>query len=627
MKCKRKIRQLALGVFIVLFLVGLIISYAQIAASKYLSQHMFNLALVKATIIINKVILAGFLIAIGSLAFGYGLFIIWRSYLSKIIEVKLKRDKQLLYKVLKILSIIVICLAIAIVVVAFIKSPGQRELQNMLVTLLISLIVLYIILRIGRGKPWLVINHLRRRSSSAAIRIVGPSFFFLFLVANMFSLYHHYIKKPEGPNVILIVADTLRADHLGCYGYTKPTSPNIDKFASESLLFKNAWANASWTKPSMGSLFTSLFPHEHDFFFLADKLSSTNLTLTELFRNMDYKTIAFQTNPVLFKEHNFHQGFESYLELPPDKGKIVVDRFKDWLKNHNKKPFFAYLHFMTTHIPYESPEELSQIIGINNNEGTFIRLLTQLNLQKIKKESVIELYDRAIKELDWYLCDVLETLNKFDLKEKTIIIFTSDHGEELWDHGSFEHGHCLYNEVIKIPLIIHYPKAGHGLTIERNVQLKEIGPIIIGLAKDNFGQLEFLFSDKNKSKGMLDQSRSVIFSEGIQYGPEKNSVVMDKWKLIYHTGIKYKGSFELFGNTYGELTKLLFSEDKQGFELYDLAKDPYEKNNLIANYPEVGKELFFMINRIKMLEAGPREKSTINLDEIKEKLKSLGYLN
>jgi len=443
----------------------------------------------------------------------------------------------------------------------------------------------------------------------------------------MFSLYHHYIKKPEGPNVILIVADTLRADHLGCYGYTKPTSPNIDKFASESLLFKNAWANASWTKPSMGSLFTSLFPHEHDFFFLADKLSSTNLTLTELFRNMDYKTIAFQTNPVLFKEHNFHQGFESYLELPPDKGKIVVDRFKDWLKNHNKKPFFAYLHFMTTHIPYESPEELSQIIGINNNEGTFIRLLTQLNLQKIKKESVIELYDRAIKELDWYLCDVLETLNKFDLKEKTIIIFTSDHGEELWDHGSFEHGHCLYNEVIKIPLIIHYPKAGHGLTIERNVQLKEIGPIIIGLAKDNFGQLEFLFSDKNKSKGMLDQSRSVIFSEGIQYGPEKNSVVMDKWKLIYHTGIKYKGSFELFGNTYGELTKLLFSEDKQGFELYDLAKDPYEKNNLIANYPEVGKELFFMINRIKMLEAGPREKSTINLDEIKEKLKSLGYLN
>ncbi len=627
MQIKKKDIQASLILFLVLFLIGLKFSCNQIAAQNCWPQHMYNLAISLAIKQINKIMAVGLVVCLVIFISVLVIRLFWQKYLSRIFKIRIEIDKALLLASLRVFSVIVILVAGGVAVSIFLVSPEGVARDKVLVLLLMILLALLISIQIGTGKLKSGLNYLRKLFLSGAFRATAVFFAFLFVLLNLFSLYHGHIKKPDGPNIIIIVADALRADHLGCYGYTKPTSPNIDKFASESLLFKNAWANASWTKPSMGSLFTSLFPHEHGFFFLADKLSSTNLTLTELFRNMDYKTIAFQTNPVLFKEHNFHQGFESYLELPPDKGKIVVDRFKDWLKNHNKKPFFAYLHFMTTHIPYESPEELSQIIGINNNEGTFIRLLTQLNLQKIKKESVIELYDRAIEELDWYLCDVLETLNKFDLKEKTIIIFTSDHGEELWDHGSFEHGHCLYNEVIKIPLIIHYPKAGHGLTIERNVQLKEIGPIIISLAKDNFSQLEFLFSDKNKSKGILDQSRSVIFSEGIQYGPEKNSVVMDKWKLIYHTGIKYKGSFELFGNTYGELTKLLFSEDKQGFELYDLAKDPYEKNNLIANYPEVGKELFFMINRIKMLEAGPREKSTINLDEIKEKLKSLGYLN
>jgi len=321
----------------------------------------------------------------------------------------------------------------------------------------------------------------------------------VFIIINLLTFYHSHLKRPDGPNIILIIADALRADHLGCYGYARDTSPNIDRFASDSLLFENAWANSSWTKPSVGSILTSLYPTEHGAIFYYDRLSSKRLTQAELLRNRSYKTVCFQTNPILFKGNSFQQGFSTYLELPPEKGKIVVDAFQDWLKSHRSSTFYAYIHFMTTHIPYEAPEKLSQVLGINENEGTLIRVLAQIGLSHDKKDKVSAIYDRGIKMLDNYFRGLLEILNELHFKEKIIIFLTADHGEELWDHGSFEHGHSLYNEFIKVHLIIYYPGLRGNITIKKNIQLKEIGPLILGSAAGNSHQLEDFLIDRGET--------------------------------------------------------------------------------------------------------------------------------
>ncbi|MFQ6069671.1 MAG: sulfatase [Candidatus Aminicenantales bacterium] len=452
---------------------------------------------------------------------------------------------------------------------------------------------------------------------------------FFLVTVNLLSISHKLFNPPSSPNVLLIVADALRADHLGCYGYDRPTSPQIDNFAAESLVFERALSNSPWTKPSMGTIFTSLYPHQHQAFHWSDNLKNECLTLAEVFRNRNYSTFAKQTNPSITKKYNFNQGFQHYEEMVLEKGERVTNKFIEWLRKNKNKPFFAYLHYMDTHFPYNAPREFSRIFGIKEdslfNPGEFktvdIRLLTEMGLSAEEKNHLISLYDGAIKYFDYNFKVIMDNLKELKITDKTIIVFTADHGEEFWDHGGFAHGHTLYRELLHVPLIIRYPPLFQAERIKFNVPLLDLFPTILSMAG-----IKDIFDSKGKDLIAIIRNKSSadheIYCEGLLDGVEKKAIIKDEWKLIENTGQKNKDSFLLLG----ELTRYKYPEYESGFELYNIKHDFSETYNQINNFPQIAGELKAYLRLFKMPPLNYRKQKIDNYQKKLEDLKSLGYI-
>lgn len=370
-------------------------------------------------------------------------------------------------------------------ILKFVWSPDP-EIQFLLGQSLIVFCLFLLFLQLGK------INFLSLKSKiisfieTGGLKITAGAVLSVFVLINILTFCQKLLNRPSGPNVILIVSDALRADHLGCYGYKKPTSPKIDKFSADALVFEKAMSNAPWTKPSMGSIFTSLYPHEHKAFYWSDNLSDECLTLAEIFRNKNYATFAIQTNLILSKKHNFQQGFLHYFEMPMEKAEEVTNSFNIWIERNKKTPFFAYLHYMDTHIPYNAPQELNQIFKLKDNNlfmprkfhAIDVRILSEMGLSTDDKKNLVKLYDEAIKYYV-HLLDLVPTIltmtgikNNFDLNGKDLI------------------------------------------------------PSVLNNKKVN---------DK-------------IFFEGLLYGPEKKAVLKDGWKLVENTDVKNKDAIELLGD-------------------------------------------------------------------------------
>lgn len=627
MRIKKIAIQVGSVIFFILFLIGLKFSYNQIAAQNYWPQHMYNMAISLAIKQINKIMAVGLVVCLVIFISVLVIRLFWQKYLSRIFKIKMEVDKPLLLASLRIFSIIVILVAGSVAVFICLVSSAGVPRDKVLVLLLMILLALLISIQIGTGKLKSGLNYLRKLFLSGAFRAIAVFFAFLFVLLNLFSLYHGHIKKPDGPNIIIIVADALRADHLGCYGYTKPTSPNIDKFASQGLLFENVWANAPWTKPSVGSLFTSFYPHEHGAFFWTSILSDGYLTLAEFMKNSWYKTMAVQTNPAITKKYNFDQGFDYYEEKLLARGDEVNRVFGQWLAKNKRWPFFVYLHYYDTHHPYNVPLDYSIKFGANPGQRFLlenvnmleIRTLTKFGLNQDDKSSIVSLYDGAIKYFDEQFSDILAMLQDNNILDNTIIVITSDHGEEFWEHGNYEHGHSVYDEVLRVPLIIGY---GHNLSPERisaKYQLVDILPIIAQLSNieppSNIRGIDL-------TKGSRDGGR-VVFAEGLLFGEEKKVVIRDSFKLIRNTGKIYPDTLEL----YGFLNNYLSEKPKVDLELYDIKQDWKETNNLVKTLPDMTEKLNRLLDRIVLMNIGPSDLSRERVNQKLEDLKSLGYIH
>ena len=442
------------------------------------------------------------------------------------------------------------------------------------------------------------------------------------------SLEHFFV--PRLPNVLLVVADALRADHLGCYGYSRPVSPFIDKFAEESVLFEKHLSNSPWTKPSMGTIFTSLYPYEHRAFFWTDNLSSSSLSLAEIFRNKNYRTLAIQTNTSITTKHNFSQGFQEYRELPLKKGDAVTNEFITWLRKTRKKPFFAYLHYMDTHMPYNAPEEFSRIFQLENSDSSGpvdfktldIRILTRLGIEPQEQRSLIELYNRAVKDIDHNFKRIIGSLQKQGLLENTIVIFTSDHGEEFWDHEGFAHGHTLYNELLHVPLIVHYPLAFRPSRVTPYTQHADIFPTVLSMTG-----IQKAYESKGNDMTPLffsgnEDAERVLFFEGLLFGAEKRGVIQDGWKLIENTTFRGEDTLLLLG----DLEKFGNSQKNESFELYDLNQDFSERENKSERFPQIVDLLkkHLLLKTTSGIDLIRRKKT--RLEEKRESLKTLGYI-
>ncbi len=308
------------------------------------------------------------------------------------------------------------------------------------------------------------------------------------------------LVKPAAspPNIILISIDTLRRDHVGIYGYHRPTTPAIDAAAREGVIFKHAYTPAPWTLPAHMSLFTGLPPSVHAVDTRTQKLGGGIQTVTELFRGHGYHTAGFITLPYVAGKYGFSRGFEHFEECFNTRAPGVTDNALRWLEKHSlqknsEKPFFLFIHFCDVHWPYIPPPGYAEMFGVDTSTPKWERTGRLMFLKKFSlpgtpmpehiKKKVLGLYDGEIRCTDDHIRRIITRLEKSGAYDNTILAITSDHGEEFKEHNSFGHAHSFYSEVINVPLIIRFPKKiKGGLTVNEPVTTSDIPFTLLALS-------------------------------------------------------------------------------------------------------------------------------------------------
>lgn len=297
------------------------------------------------------------------------------------------------------------------------------------------------------------------------------------------------------PNIVFIVIDTLRWDHMGCYGYKRATTPTLDRIAAEGARFEYAIASSSWTMPCVMSMFTSVPPSRHGVTSSSRSLDDIFTTLAVELKKGGYQTAGITSNPLTHGKFGYSRGFDIYddstiifnvsLDFFEDKGNPlrgihnapssdeVTRQARSWLneKRRSDRPFFLHLLYFDPHYDYMPPspydEMFTQATYQGDQTGAGITSLEGKKLSKEDQEHIIGLYDGEIRYADDYIGKLMEDLKKTGLYDDTVIVITGDHGDEFWDHGGVAHGHTLYDELIRIPLIVRYPKLIKGGAVLR----------------------------------------------------------------------------------------------------------------------------------------------------------------
>jgi arylsulfatase A-like enzyme len=306
-------------------------------------------------------------------------------------------------------------------------------------------------------------------------------------------------------NIILVVADTLRADRLGCYGDRSASTAFVDRLAVEGVRFEHAYAPSSWTMPSVASLFTSRYPSQHRVADLSSRLSESETTLAERLSEAGYRTGGFTANWRLTEENGFAQGFKTWLPLFPDlqkENKVRADEVRSsvdtWLDEEvasPHRPFFLYLQYLEPHAPMEPPRDLRERLapGISDDEVARINAKTldltpdtSKGMTPAEVATLVALYRAEVTALDRGLQVLFADLDRRGLLAHTLVIFTADHGEEFLEHGCVGHGYNLFNETVRVPLIFSGARIEPGV-ISDTVSLIDLAPTvleIVGLARE-----------------------------------------------------------------------------------------------------------------------------------------------
>ena len=345
-------------------------------------------------------------------------------------------------------------------------------------------------------------------------------------------------------NLVIISIDTLRADHLGCYGYEKRISPNIDKFCSESVRFGRAISQSSWTLPAHGSLFTGLYPSVHGGYSNRRSVSPSHLMLAEILRNAGYATAGFTGGGYLDPVFGFGQGFMAYRFLSA----LDAETVWDFVDGQRDRPFFLFLHTYKVHNYYVPPEMMDMLGGEYVDEFpdlasimSFVdgHLFEDLDDESEKiMEHLRDRYDISILNIDGEFASLLKGLDERGLTEKTLIVFLSDHGEEFGEHGRTYHGGTLYNDQIHVPLIMRGPGIQPGEEIDDVVELLDVYPTVLeylGLPIPVDISGKSLVPRIEGRGGGLD---GLAFSGISSHITEKYSVCSDSMKLIFEPSVE-----------------------------------------------------------------------------------------
>jgi arylsulfatase A-like enzyme len=410
----------------------------------------------------------------------------------------------------------------------------------------------------------------------------------------------------ESPNVLVIVVDTLRADHLSTYGYPRDTSPVIDQIAAEGALFETAYATSSWTQPSHASMLTGRYPYEH----LAElyrPLDDSYPTVAEALQSRGYRTGAFSANVRVFCQRlGFGRGFQHFEDYYQSLGNVLVNtalgrvfefyflhlglgledeigrlwsedinqNLLRWVDQDSDKPFFVFVNYMDVHDPYVPPEPYRSRFSQSETPGGRINsywgvdgIYVPMTPEQLQGE--IDAYDGAISYVDYRIGQLFEELERRDLTDNLLLFITSDHGESFGEHGLLQHTNSLYREVIHVPLIIWWP--GHvpqGVRAEQPVTIAAIPATLMEL----LGSSEpGVFPGPALTELWTDDEPLITWPDPIAelarhpwmptqnpsaHGAER-SVLDTEWQYMTH-------------ETFGE-------------QLYYLPADPQEESNVVGN--------------------------------------------
>ncbi len=286
----------------------------------------------------------------------------------------------------------------------------------------------------------------------------------------------------EAPLVIVYLVDALRADHLPLYGYSRDTAPELTRFARDGVVFDQAIAASSWTKPSVASLFTSLLPRDHACVRFCTPLDPGLVTLAERLREQGYGTGAVVVNPhVGAKNMQFDQGFDQFEALRVGgRAEQVVDKALAFLDARRGQPTFLYVHTMDTHAPYRPPSPFDRRFPPFPAPGREAAQPFSDYKEPADLDRIVGQYDGAIAYGDREFGRFVGALRERGLYDRAMIVFLADHGEEFLDHGGWEHGRTLFDELIRVPLVAKYPRGREaGRRVARQVQLVDVLPTIL----------------------------------------------------------------------------------------------------------------------------------------------------
>jgi arylsulfatase A-like enzyme len=380
--------------------------------------------------------------------------------------------------------------------------------------------------------------------------------------------------KPA-PLVIVYLVDTLRADHTGPYGYTRDTTPALDAFAKDGVVFDQAIAAASWTKPSVASLFTSLPPGRHRAVQLRDHLDDGVLTLAEMLQARGYATGAAIANSVIYlPDANFHQGFDYFEGLHGDEdrpSKIVeaapvVDRALAWIDARRGLPTFLYVHTMDPHVPYTAPAPFDRKYEPFPAEGHPGQDPRTDYKEPADRERLVAQYDGEIAYGDRELGRFLSELRARGRYDDALVVFLADHGEEFLDHGQWLHGRSVFDELVRVPLIVKWPRQrGAGTRVLEQVQVVDVLPSIL----ESLG-LPLPPAEATTGRPLPGPTR-----KGAGEDPERQAP-----SEISHRGIVAHGA-----RTRADKYVRRFSPEADEL-YYDLAQDPRELKSLLGTKPE-----------------------------------------
>ena len=440
-------------------------------------------------------------------------------------------------------------------------------------------------------------------------------------------------------HVILITVDTLRGDALNPSNKKRISTPNLDRLAADGVEFTQAVVVAPWTLPSIASIMTGLSPQVHQTIGRESLLPGNFRTLAEYMRDAGYYTAAFGSNPYLLPRAGLSQGFLEYHFFPQAVGTSPLRKFRNWrdpevfdpttsgltdrviawMYGNRERDFFLWVHYFDPHTLYAPPSEFLPAgagpASVSSSGGANFDRLAEVHSGSFvptpkERAWIEELYWAEVRYIDHNLGRLLEALQRQGAYDDALLIFTSDHGEEFWEHARFGHGHSLYGEVLRVPLVIKLPGAKGGRKIPGWVSNAGLLPTVLDLCGVSIPSDSLSFSSLRDLWDINDprKARPPIVATGLHFFEEQESVQFENLKYIRHVMSPRE-------------------------ELYDLAADPEERVSVLSSSPEEVARARTLLTEHTAASRKLRERYQISgkaeaeLDEeTKQRLRSLGYI-